>query len=158
MKVNRKLLLSGVGTFLLIIAIFAYAMFPQLCPSSFGYFDIKSGKRKFEWKYLGLTYKVRIVETDYSKMLNELGVSSLDSQWRITSETRNRLFGKEYWDYEYGRIAHDAERFAEVLETTNSTKLIKAEEIRHFRDLVAKGDSEEVRQYLAHIQASEGRQ
>jgi hypothetical protein len=152
MKTGRNLCLGGFGV--LLIVFLAIAIVPQLCPTSVGYFDIKNGKRKSEWRCLGLTYKVRVYETDYSRMLNKLGVVSLESEWKPTSETRNKMICKEYWDYSYGRIAHDAEEFAEALEKVDSTTPIMREKARYFQELVGKGDSGAIRQYVDHIEAS----
>jgi hypothetical protein len=42
-------------------------IFPELAPTSSVYFDVNNGTTKCEWKILGVVYKTRIDETDYSK-------------------------------------------------------------------------------------------
>jgi hypothetical protein len=150
-KVSNKLRWIGLGA--LILCLFAIVMVTPLCPSSFGYLNINDGTRKFEWKVLGWTYKVRVDETDYSSILRKLNMTSAKPQWKLTSETKTKLFGKEYCDYGYGRIAHYADRFAATVGTNNSTKTIALEEVRHFRDLVANGDSDAIRKYMVSIGA-----
>jgi len=141
----------------LVAVVFALAvivMLPQLAPTSYGSFDINSGKRKFEWRLFGLVYKVRVDETDYSKLLQRIGLSGTNTEWKVCSETRAGILSKDYIDYEYGRIASDAERLAAMLDV-NSTNTVEARKvIQGFQALAVKGDSAAMQQYLVKVQTT----
>jgi hypothetical protein len=60
-----------------------------------------------------------------------------------------RLFRPQYVDYFVGKIEADSKIFALTIEVKNLDDVKARELTEHYRALVQKGDSSEVRQYVS---------
>jgi len=138
----------------IVCGLVALLVFPPLEPATYAYFDPHSGQIKFEKRIVGLTYKTRINQTSYSDLLKLNSMASNREEWRITSVTRTGILGKNYADYEFGKIAADANQIAaHFLIDGGTNNLETLQNIRRLQKLIGDNDSETIRKWLVEIYA-----
>jgi hypothetical protein len=142
----------------LLIASAALIIFPVVITRRYGYLDINNGWSKIVWTTFGIPWKSSIQETEFSKLLNELGFSETNAVWKLATQEGFGLFGLvwrrpiQFVDYREGTIKHSAEQFALVIEVQKLEKTTARQKAEHFRGLVQKGDWQEVNEYLKQIE------
>ncbi len=150
MKARSKIV---AGLFLMVvIAIAIMFIFPQIAATQFGYFDINNGQQKLECVSFGRVYSRVVNDTEYSKLLKKLGFKESPAEWKLASRRSiglRSLFPPGFVDYQEGTIEAQSRMFALTIEMKNLDEAKARELVDHFRTLVQKGDSSEVREYVS---------
>jgi len=150
MKKHTRII-AGVVIGLALVVLAVVIAFPQVAATRFGYFDVNNGRKKVELVIFGCHFRRSIEDTEYSKLLKKLGFKEASPDWKLATQEEmgiRRLFYTQYVDYYMGKIEADSRLFALTIEL-NKFDEAKAREIsEHFRTLVQKGDSVDVRNYV----------
>ena len=109
-------------------------------------------RKKVEWVSFGRVYRQSIEDTEYSKLLKNLGFKETPPDWKLGTQEEmglRRLFCAQYVDFFMGKIEADSKVFALTIELKKPDEAKAREMAEHYRSLVQKGDSSEVRQYVS---------
>ncbi len=146
-KLNAGVILAIVlGTGVVVIA------FPQVAATRYGYFDAHNGREKVEWISFGHVYQQSMADTEYSKLLKNLGYKETPAEWKLASRQSiglRKLFPPGFVDYQEGTIEAQSRMFAMTVELKKVDEAKARELVERFRALIRKGDSSEVRQYVS---------
>ena len=154
MKTRTKII---AGVFLTVIAaliviVFAY---PQVVATRNSYFDTSNGRLKVQWVSFGRVYRESVEETEYSKLLKNLGFEEQPPEWKPANAEElgiRRWFFAQHISYAHGKIAADAYLFSQLVKLNETGPAKAREQAAHLRELIQKGDASEVKQYLALLQ------
>jgi hypothetical protein len=155
-SIKHSLKVSGATMLVAVIltaVMLAFAC-PQLASTHYGYLDINNGRSKSEWVSFGRIYRTSVENTDYSKLLKELGIEEKSPDWKLSSQEfgLRRFFGPQFVDYYEGKIEANAKMFALAVKL-KELKPEKARELTaHFQELVQKGDYSAIQDYMKVVE------
>ena len=144
-------IIAGIA-FVVVIAVLLVAFVcPQIAATRYGYLDVNNGRKKLEWASFGRVYQQSVEDTEYSRLLRNLGFDEMPADWKLATQEElglRRLFCTQFVDYNYGRIEANSKIFAlsiglKKLDTTRERDLAA-----HFRTLIQKGNVSEVKEYV----------
>jgi hypothetical protein len=154
MKTRLKII--GGGFFAIVVAaIVVILVCPQIAATRNLYFDTNNGRLKVECVSFGRVYQESVEETDYSKLLKNLGFEELPAEWKLANAEElgiRRWFFPQHVSYTYGSIAADAHLFSQLVEVKEPGPAEARQEAAHLRELIQKGNRSETEQYLALLQ------
>ena len=151
---KRVKIIAGVIFTTALVALVVIVAFPQVAATRYGYFDVNNGRKKVEWVSFGHIYWQSIEDTEYSKLLKNLGLKETSPDWKLATQEEiglRRFFYAQYVDYFMGKIEADSKVFAMTIELKKPGEAKAREMAEHYRSLVQKGDSSEVHQYVSLI-------
>lgn len=154
MKVRPKIV-GGVFLGVVLAALMVAFVCPQVAATRYGYFDINNGRKKLEWVSFGRTYRESVEDTEYSKLLKNLGFEESPAEWKVATQEElglRRFFYTQYVDYHYGRIAAESKIFALSIGLKQPAPALAHDLAAHFRALTQKGDSSEVTRYIVLLE------
>ena len=149
---KRVKIIAGVVLALALLAVAVAIAFPQVAATRYGYFDVNNGQKKLEWVSFGRVYRESVGDTEYSKLLKNLGFNETLPDWKLATQEEmglRRLFCAQYVDCFMGKIEADSKVFALTIESKKPDEAKAREMAEHYRSLVQKGDWSEVRQYVS---------
>jgi len=151
---KRTKIIAGVFSALVFTVLAVALVFPQVAATRYGYFDVNNGRSKLEWVSFGRTYRRSIENTEYSNLLKNLGFEETPPQWELATEEElglRRLFHAQFVDYYEGSIEADSKVFALTIAFERPERSKARELTEHFRALIRKGNSSEVREYVNRL-------
>ena len=127
-------------------------LFPQIAATQYGYFDIHNGRVKLEWVSFGRVYRHSTEDTEYSKLLTNLGFKEIPPNWKLATLEQvglRRFFPPQCVYYHQGAIEVQSRMFASLVVIKHLDEAKARELVEHFRVLIQSGNSSEVRQYVS---------
>jgi hypothetical protein len=125
------------------------------------YFDINNGVTRSQSSILGFVYKKQVLDGAYSKLLTFVGVSRKDPCWVLVADNSPKgvplIGGKTYRDYEWGRIASDAESAAALMSAGSTNTAQLRQDTDRLQGWVQTTNSEALKEYLLHLMATTGK-
>ena len=149
---KRVKIIAGVTLAIVLVAVVVVIAFPQVAATRYGYFDANSGRKKVECISFGRVYQQSVEDTEYSKLLKNLGYKETPAEWKLASRESiglRNLFPPGFVDYQEGTIEAQSRMFAMTVEMKKLDEAKARELVERFRALIQKGDSSEVRQYVS---------
>jgi hypothetical protein len=153
MKTRSKVTVN-VLAIVVLIALVVVFFFPQFAATRYSYFDVNNGRIKLDWVSFGRVYRESVEDTEYSKLLKNLGFEEMRPEWKLATQRTFgvlRFFGTQYVDYYEGGIVADCKVFAVTVELNKIDPSKSRDLTAHFRSLVQKGDPSEVREFVSHL-------
>lgn len=157
MKVPSKNIMGVAAAVVLTALVIAFA-FPQIAATRLSYFDTSNGRLKRQWVSFGRVYREAVEETEYSKLLKNLGFAEQPTQWRLANAEElgiRRWFFPQHISYIHGKLAADAYLFSQLVNVNERAPTKAREEAAHLRELIQKGNASEVKDYLALLQRND---
>lgn len=154
MKTRTKIL-TGASLAVIVTAIVTVFACPQVAATRNSYFDTNNGRLKVECVSLGRIYEDSVEETEYSKLLKNLGFEEQPPEWKLANAEElgiRRWFFPQHVSYTHGKIAADAYLFSQLVKLNETGSGKAHEQAAHLRVLIQKGNAAEVKQYLALLQ------
>jgi hypothetical protein len=154
---TRNKVIAGGAFAIIVAAISVIVGCPQFAATRNSYFDANNGRLKIQWVCFGRVYRESIEETEYSKLLKELGFEEQPAEWKPANTEElgiRRWFLPQHVSYTHGGIAADAYVFTRWAKSGEIGQVNVHQETAKFRNLIQKGDLGEVEQYVTKLQVN----
>lgn len=148
-------IIIGVAAALIPVSMVIVLAFPQIAATHLSYFDTNSGRLKQQWVSFGRVYREAVEETEYSKLLKNLGFPEQPTEWKLANAEElgiRRWFFPQHVSYTPGKLAADAYLFSQLVKVNEPAPAKAREEAARLRQLIQKGNASEVKDYLALLQ------
>lgn len=157
MKTRSKAII-GVAVAVILACVMVVFVFPQVAATRLSYFDTNNGRLKQQWVSFGRVYREAVEETEYSRLLKNLGFAEQPTEWRLANAEElgiRRWFFPQHVSYTHGKLAADAYLFSQLVKFNETAPAKARDEAARLRDLIQKGNASEVKDYLALLQRND---
>jgi hypothetical protein len=134
--------------------------FPQIAATRLSSFDTNNGRLKQQWVSFGRVYREDVEETEYSKLLKNLGIAEQPPEWRLANAEElgiRRWFFPQHVSYAHGKIAAHAYAFVQLVKLNEPAPAKAREEVERLRELIQKGNASEVKDYVVLLERNSTR-